>query len=212
MNKIENKVLKDELKFDGEIVLTYRIEYPEIVQYDYNFENNNFNKYNREKAMKIERYVITDLYREAIELYKYNKKNGYPLMQYEIIQEYNITYNKEKIISLYLDNYEYRGGAHGNTIRTSQNWNLSLGRMIPLWQLYQNKPYFILYILKEIIRQIKNQIETKENYYFENYGELVIETFNPKNYYLNENGITVFFNQYDIAPYSSGIPEFNISK
>ena len=212
MNKIEKRVLKDELKFDGEIVLTYRIEYPEIVKSDYNFENNIFNRYNREQAMKIERYIVTNIYREAIELYKYNKKNGYPLMQYEIIQEYNITYNKENIISLYLDNYEYRGGAHGNTIRTSQNWNLSLGRMIPLWQLYQNNPYFILYILREIIKQIKNQIENGTNYYFENLGELVIETFNPKNYYLTEKGITIFFNQYDIAPYSSGIPEFEISK
>ena len=129
----------------------------------------------------------------------------------EIIQEYKITYDKNCILSLYYDQYEYRGGAHGNTLRTSQNWNLRRGKTIMIWELYPNNPYFILDILREINRQIAKQIEDGTNYYFENYGELIVETFNVENFYITNDGINIFFQQYDIAPYSSGIPVFNIA-
>ena len=212
MNEIEKKILEDELEFDGEIVLTYRIEYPEIKEIECFYGISTFNRYNQNSAMKLERYIVTDLYREAVELYKYNKKNGYPIMKYEIIQEYTVTYNKDDIISLYYDTYEFRGGAHGNTIRESQTWNLNLGKKIPLYKFCLNNPYYILNILRQIIEQIRKQIESGTNYYFDNYGELVIDTFNPKSFYLTDKGTTVYFQQYDIAPYSSGIPEFYIKK
>ena len=211
MNEIKKKVLKDELKYDNTVILVYRIEYPEITKSDYEFGKNMFNRYNSEMAKRLERYILNTLYYEAKELYEYNTANGYPIMQYEIIQEYEITYNEDTIVSLYYDNYEFRGGAHGNTIRNSQNWNLKEGRMIPLWKLYPNNPYFVLDILKDVVKQIRKQIEDGSNYYFENFGELVIDTFNPKNFYLTDKCIVVFFQQYDIAPYSSGIPVFYIN-
>lgn len=49
-----------------------------------------------------------------------------------------------------------------------------------------------------------------KNKYFENYCELVLETFRLENYYIIPNGIVIYFQQYDIAPYSSGIPIFYI--
>ena len=131
-------------------------------------------------------------------------------MEYEIILEYNVTYNKDNIVSIYYDQYEFTGGAHGNTIRTSQNWNLSAGKMLPLSYFFPNNPYYIIDILIEINKQIKEQIQNGTNYYFDNYCELVLETFNLENYYLIEKGIAIFFQQYDIAPYSSGIPVFYI--
>ena len=61
-----------------------------------------------------------------------------------------------------------------------------------------------------ILKEINNQIaENKENY-FQDSCNLVLETFNPKNFYLAQNGIVIYFQQYDIAPYSSGIPTFLI--
>lgn len=211
MNRIAKRELKDELKYNDTIILTYRIEYPEIVSSNYEIGMHVFNKYNKEKALSLKERVMSELYEDAKKLYDYNTSNGYPIMVYEIILQYNITYNEYHIISLYYDQYEFTGGAHGNTIRTSQNWDLRVGKMIPLSYFFPNDPYYLINILKSINNQIKEQIESGNNYYFDNYCQLVLETFRLENYYLTPRAIAIFFQQYDIAPYSSGIPVFYIT-
>lgn len=99
-------------------------------------------------------------------------------------------------------------GAHGNTIRSSQNWDLRIGRQLPLSYFYPNNPNYVVDILRSIMTQIK---ENPENY-FDNYCELVLENFNLDNYYVTPQYVVIYFQQYDIAPYSSGIPTFNIKR
>lgn len=210
MNKIEKREIKDELKYKNTVVLTYKIEYAQITETEYEMGKRNFNYYNKQKALELQQYIINNLFKEAKALYDYNSSNGYPIMEYEIILEYNVTYNKDNIVSIYYDQYEFTGGAHGNTIRRSQNWNLYEGKMLLLSYFFPNNPYYVIDILIEINKQIKEQIQNGTNYYFDNYCELVLETFNLENYYLTEKGIAIFFQQYDIAPYSSGIPVFYI--
>lgn len=208
MNIIEKRELKNELKYKGAVVLTYKIQYPEIVSSNYKLGKNEFNQYNKNQAFLLEKRVTNELFKEAKELYDYNTLHGYPIMVYEIILDYNITYNEGFIISLYNDQYEFTGGAHGSTIRKSQNWDLHTARQLPLSYFYPNNPYYVIDILREINSQIKRQIETGSNQYFDNYCELVLETFKLENYYLTTSAIAIFFQQYDIAPYSSGIPVF----
>lgn len=200
MKKIINNVFERKLKYDNVIVLTYKIEYPSIRYY------NIFNKYNLKIAFDLKEKCETELFNEAVELYKNNKKNGYPIMVYEIVKDYHITYNENNMISLYSNEYIFSGGAHGNTIRTSQTWNLNYQRMIPLYYFFDNNPYFIINVLKKINNQIK---ENPENY-FDNYCDLVLQTFNEKNFYITQKNIIIYFQQYDIAPYSSGIPTFEV--
>lgn len=211
MNKIEKRELKGKLKYKDTTVLTYKIEYPEMISSNYDYGKNSFNSFNKEKAIKLEIYIKNHLYKEAKELYDYNTSNGYPVMVYEIILQYNITYNENYIVSLYYDQYEFTGGAHGNTIRTSQNWDLRVAKQFTLSYFYPNNHYYIIDILKEINNQIKKQLQAGTNYYFDNYCELVLDTFRLQNYYLTSNSVAIYFQQYDIAPYSSGIPVFYIS-
>lgn len=128
-------------------------------------------------------------------------------MVYEVYRTFEVTFNNYNILSLYVDEYIFSGGAHGNTIRTSQTWDLSQVCIIPLEYFFCNNPYFLLDILKEINVQIASNPEI----YFENTCNLVLETFNPASFYLIPNGIVIYFHQYDIAPYSSGIRVFTIS-
>ncbi len=210
MNNIEKREIKNELKYKDTVILTYRIEYPEIVASNYFYGKNAFNKYNKDKALMLENYIKTKLYADAVNTYEYNLSNGYPIMVFEVISEFNITYNNNFLVSLYEDKYEFTGGAHGNTIRTSQNWNLQEACFIPLSNFYPNNPYYLINILKSINSQIKSQIEAGNNYYFDNYCELVLEKFNIESFYITPGNIAVYFQQYDIAPYSSGIPVFYI--
>ena len=131
MNQIRTRVLSGELKYDNTVILTYKIEYPEMVFSFYELGRNAFNRYNRNLAINLENYVRGELYQSAKETYDYNKKNGFPVMVYEFINVFEITYNKDFIVSLYMDKYEFAGGAHGNTIRSSHNWKMRTGIKLP---------------------------------------------------------------------------------
>lgn len=208
MLKIINRILQKEMKYENTVVLKYHIEYPEIIM-DWQQNRNGikkFNDYNLKMALQTQQKAENELYKEAIELYKYNKENGYPQMMYELYREYQITLNQENAVSMYIDEYIFSGGAHGTTTRTSQTWNLMLGKMVELYELYPNEPYFLLDILRKINREISENIEI----YFADPYPLVVEYFNPESYYIDNGKVVIYFQQYDIAPYSSGIIEFTL--
>lgn len=206
MQNIKNIILEKDMMYDNTVVLKYHIEYPCIISNACLCGIKRFNKYNQEIAFKLQERSENELYNEAVELYKYNKINGYPVMQYEIYLKYEITLNKEDIISMYLDEYIFSGGAHGNTVRSSQTWNLKCGKIIELADLYKN-PYFLV----DIFRSINEQIAREPEIYFDNTCNLVLDTFNPKSFFLDCNNIFIYFQQYDIAPYSSGIRVFPVN-
>ncbi len=118
MNYINKNILQKELYYDGTLILKYYIEYPSIIGYE------NFNSYNKKRAIELKNKSENELYKEAIQTYKYNKENGYPIMVYEVYHTFDITLNRKYIVSLYTDEYIFSGGAHGNTIRTSRNLEL----------------------------------------------------------------------------------------
>lgn len=211
MNEIKINTAEKQLYYQGEVILKYTIEYPEIVNSVYKQGMKIFNHENRKRALELKEFAENELYEQAKETYEYNKKNGYPIMVYELFEQCNITYNYKNVVSLYCDEYTFRGGAHGNTIRRAQNWDLELAREIPLESFSGGNPYFLINILKQINMQIAKQIENGTGAYFPEYCQLVLETFNLENYYITPKGIVIFFQQYDIAPYSSGIPEFLIT-
>ena len=67
------------------------------------------------------------------------------------------------------------------------------------------------YLIQTINRQIAGQIASGNNIYFENYEQLTAKTFQPESFYLTPDGLAIYYQQYDIAPYSSGIPVFIIN-
>ena len=210
MGEIISEIFEDELYYKEKVILKYKIQYPRLVRSMYRYGMRQFNEYNYMKALKLKEYCENQLFKEAKELFDLNIQHGYPLMMYEIIYNYCVTYRTESVISLYTDEYIFSGGAHGNTKREAQNWNLQNGKSIELKNLFSQNPYYIIDIFKEINLQIESQIKNGENQYFSNFCQLVQEHFKLENFYIVPNGIKIFFNQYEIAPYSSGIPEFFI--
>lgn len=206
MVKVENRIVQNKLTYKGEVILKYKIEFPQIRG------NERFNMYNYNNALRLQQLCEKELYEQAKKVYDYNQENRYPLMIFEIIKEYVVTYNYNNIISIYSDEYIFEGGAHGNTLRYSQNWNLQQGRMIELSELYKRNPNYVSEILKEINNQIKDNIQKGKNTYFEDPCCLTSAMFRVENYYLYGEFIAIFYQQYDIAPYSSGIQVFYMPK
>lgn len=208
--EVIRKVLKDELKYDGNVILKYTIEYPQVENKKWIISSKIFNEYNEKKAIALKMLSTGMLFDEAKRLYEYNKQNGYPIMVYEIYSKYTVTYNTNNILSLYIDEYIYQGGAHGLTNRTSQNWDFRIRRQIKLSELFANNPNYVSSILTKINKKIEEDIKNGNNIYFENYCCLTAEKFNVYNYYLKDGKIIIYYQQYDIAPYSSGILTFEV--
>lgn len=220
MERIRKKSYKGELKYRGDVILKYNLEYPEIVDTKFSIGQMMFNIFNETKANRVLRKINGDLFEQAKNAYDFNNANGYPIMVFEVDLVYEVTYNENGFVSLYFDEYTYTGGAHGNTIRTSQNWNLRIGKQIGLeeaWRRfhrkdenYTNSCHYVIEILKSINDQIKERLEKNPGIYFDDYCTLVLETFNFDSFYIDKGCITIYFQQYDIAPYSTGIPTFCI--
>lgn len=212
MNQIQKKTLEGELKYKDTIILTYKIEYPVIISSPYVYGQEIFNMYNKNKAYQLESYCKGELYKQARDLYVYNTEHGYPVMQFQVILETNITLNQEGIVSVYQDQYTYTGGAHGTTLRSAQTWTLPLGKRMTLKEFYPQDPDYVLEILREITTQIQEQIQAGTGSYFDDYCQLVLDTFQLQNFYVIPDKTVLFFQQYDIAPYSSGIPTFEVNR
>ncbi len=138
------------------------------------------------------------------------QRDGNPFNPYEALLTYTTTLNADCLLSLYFDDYTYTGGAHGGTVRTSGTYSLNNGLPLSLGDMFPNNPNYIADITRYIQDEVARQQGAGEGLWWDNSASLVPGALNPDSFYLTPRGITVYFQQYDIAPYASGMPEFLI--
>lgn len=207
---IREKALHQDMYYKNSNIMRYTIKYPHFISETYQPLANKLNTLYKTKAIMYERSNIMNLYQMAMVEYEYSVANNYPIHQFEAYVNYTVTYNQNCIVSLYFDQYEYAGGAHGLTVRYSDTWNLPKSKRMELSEFFPYNNHYREFIIQNIINQIEKQIEEKSAMYFDDYQKLVNENFKINNFYLTPEGLVVYFQQYDIAPYASGIPTFLI--
>lgn len=207
--KVEEKVIKNTLYYKNTAVLTYTIRYPKFISNMFQIFIMKINRFYRVRSLIYEKGHIQRLFDMAKEQYDFTVENEFPFHAYEVVTEYQVTFNQNCYLSLYTDFYEYTGGAHGITNRKSETWNLVERKKANL------KDFFAMNHVKEfiigyIINQIQKEIKSGDNPYFEDYKRLVAENFNQDNFYLSKEGLVLYYGHYEIAPYASGIRTFTI--
>ena len=200
----QNIVLANDLKYNGETLLTYKIEYPGFHSPRFLRCLTRVNRFYRLRAHRFQRYCEARLFPMAVKQYRGDIKNNYPIRVFDAVQTYEVTDSDTCVISLYSDRYEYTGGAHGNTIRSSQTWNLQTCGLFRLRQLLRCPPDYKSFILAVAEAKIMDEPEI----YFDNYKKLIAQTFDKDSFYCTTEGIVIYYQQYDIAPYACGIREF----
>lgn len=153
-------------------------------------------------------FKFRDYIKSGSEEYSKDYKEGYMKYQYEGFSDYKVTYNKDNILSIPLTMYEFTGGAHGLTNIKSFNYDLSNGKEILLKDMFKEGVDYKSVLNKYIKEQI-DKTEDKNIYFTGDMGFNGIS--DNQSFYIDDNGIVVYFSLYDIAPYSSGIPMFTIS-
>lgn len=207
---VYDKSLQQDMYYKGVLILSYTVRYPCFVSNSYQIMLAKLNHYYKTKAYRYVKVNIMKLFQTAMVEYEYAVANNIPVRPFDAVTVYEITYNKDCVLSLYFDRYEYTGGAHGVTIRTSDSWNIANSSPIRISDLFFIPEDINAFIADTILEQIDQEliVDSEGFQYFEDYETLVKEKFNPNNYYLNNRGVIIYFQQYEIAPYASGIREF----
>lgn len=113
--------------------------------------------------------------------------------------------NKDKILSIKFNYYQYTGGAHGNPYSLTYNLDPMTGEDIKLVDFLNRNNLS----LNEVENIIKTKINNNpDNYFQADYGFQNLAE--DQHYYLTEAELVIYFQPYAIAPYSTGMPEFKI--
>ncbi len=128
-----------------------------------------------------------------------------PTFPYEIHSRYIISEENDLIISLYNDYYEYLGGAHGMTTRTSYTIDKKKESLVTLKDLFVQGYNYADIINKEI----KEQINKNPENYFDS-GNVFKGISDNQGFYIEDSNLVIYFQLYDIAPYVFGFPQFKI--
>jgi hypothetical protein len=152
---------------------------------------------------------IADWQKDLIELAKQDeaesKSKGIDFRPYSLDSVYKIPYNTKNFVSLVVDYYQYTGGAHGLTTRNTYNYDFNQGKRLRLFELFK-EGYDYQTKINDVIKQ---QIAKNPSEYFQDEnGFKGIK--NKQDFYIDNDGIVIVFQLYDIAPYVSGIKEFHI--
>lgn len=198
--------LTGELCYQNTTLLTYQIDYPQMKSVRYAQTVPSINQFYQTEATEFEKYCRLELYPDALNQFHYSLEHALTVIPYEAMVTYKVTYNANGIVSLYFDRYLFTGGAHGTTKRYSDTWDLKTGRRLKLKDFYPEGTDCKARLLAEIALQISRAPDQ----FFEDYHKLLQESFNAADFYMTDEGIVIYFQQYDIAPYSSGIPQFLI--
>ncbi len=151
---------------------------------------------------------LDELKSEAKEMLEIRGKDFEPL---EFMQNYN-AFEKDKFVSVIKTTSFYLGGAHPSTLLTAKTYNIETGEEVTLKDVSET---LFGKSEEEAFSAIKNtyleKINSEPGAYFEDAAKTVNE-IDGANFYITNNGeLVYFFNQYDIAPYASGIFEEKIN-
>ncbi|MGL5647454.1 MAG: DUF3298 and DUF4163 domain-containing protein [Clostridium sp.] len=146
---------------------------------------------------------ITEISKGAEE---YKKSGMICNIPYEVMSNYKITKNDSNLLSLYIEYYQFAGGAHGMTYKNGYNIDKKTGQLLNLSDLFKEN-----YNYKEKIDLlIRDEINKDKEKYFDG-GADFKGIDNKTRYYLKDNNLVIYYGLYEIAPYASGIIEFNLN-
>ncbi len=200
----------NEMYYNGTLILNYCINYPQFIAEKNTSFIKKLNYYYLTKSQIYKEYIETKLYKRAIDDFENAIALGLPIEHYAINSKYNITYNYNFGLSLYFDHYEHTGGAHGITHRIADTWDIRTGKSIMLKDLFFQSDYDINHIIEEIQEQAFHKTNQTNGIYYEDYKSLISANFDIESFYLVPEGVMVYYQLYEIAPFEAGISTFLI--
>ena len=130
------------------------------------------------------------------------------LDRYETYFDYKLKYNQNGLLSVVFINFQYAGGAHGLTVQNSHTLSLETGEEYRLKDLMEGSAGYISFISDFVREEIDTR--TKAGDLME-IGDPSFKTINEdQDFFLSNNAVVIYFQEYEYFPYAAGIQEFPI--
>ncbi len=159
----------------------------------------------------VEQFVNSSvtLFKEDItEIKEINRREnaGIPEFEYVYFLNSRVKDGGKGIVNYILDQYTYSGGAHGNTLVTCRNYSSYNGDLITLNDIFI--PGYNEFLKPVLLEALKKKTQSANGDDLRSKGFLTMSgIYVPENYIIKSDTLKFIFNQYEIAPYSSGIIE-----
>ena len=128
---------------------------------------------------------------------------------YSNYQQLGVARHDDAVVSLIALNSLYSGGSHPNSVQVAYNMDISGQRLLRLEDVIAEEA------APELARMVQAAVDEKfafidgGNGLFEDYADTIAATMVYGNmtpyWYLNDQGLVIFYNQYELGPYAAGI-------
>lgn len=148
-----------------------------------------------------------NLYAYAEESVSQNGREGF--YSYSNYQQLGIARHDNAVVSLICLSSLYSGGSHPNSVQTAYNLDITNRRILRLEDIIEEDGAQALGALVRAGVDAKFAVIDGGNGLFEDYAatidsSMVYGSMTPY-WYLNDTGLVIFYNQYELGPYAAGI-------
>lgn len=146
--------------------------------------------------------ILVDEYKNLIsEIKDYN-------LPWEIVYNLEVVNNRNGLLSVVINSYSYRGGAHGISFTKYLNYNLHNGNRITLDSAFITNDDFLNLCERQF--RLQHGIDQKSNINDVRFNFPKNRFYVPDNFIIAEDQVVFKYNVYEVAPYSEDIIQFDI--
>lgn len=147
-----------------------------------------------------------DIKEQGVKFAQDAKKQGWVVRPYVASTSYKVVYNQNNLASIVCNYLDYTGGAHSNFQIKTFNFDLTTGKQLTLKDIFSRNENYMSIINQEI----ENQIKLNPTKYFVEKEQSFYGISPDQPFGIEKDNLIIYFNPYEIAPYSTGAPEFKI--
>lgn len=199
------------VKNEGELLIDYDITYPQIKDTLNHPCLLKINEFYKNKFDDMTRKNIAESKKMASEDFLAAIEGGYEFLPHILGNSFEVTYNNKGLLSINLIENTYWGGAHPNAYKESAVFDVNTGQKLTLGRLFALEETEAINIVLEKVKDEIEEFGTEELFLFPDALETLPEAYFAEDFYYDGENIVLYFQQYAIAPYASGFPEFRIS-
>lgn len=201
--KTENivKVVNDN---NGRMLLSVDCAYPVIISDE---ENPFYTYINDEYKKNAEEYVKSiESWNQDVEAMAEALGEDFRPLVFSL--SYEVTLNRNNMLSITTHNYENTNGAHPNTSKESKTFQMLLEKELSLTDILDSDQDDVDAVVRTSFEKIL--MESPFEMDISDVQRNLAEEVHNVNFYLTDNSLVMYFNPYQVGPYAIGAPSSEI--
>ena len=136
--------------------------------------------------------------------------DGQPPLCFQVSLEHCITRNSDSLWSLFTQTRELTGAGPALLLRWGDTWDLRTGYLLSLPQFFPRKTPWKRLLLEHASSVMEAQERDGTACWRPDWRKQLRRRFDPRSFYLTEEGLCVFYGLFALGPAAEGIPVFSL--